>query len=207
MALECVADTAVARLTILIPAAGSSTRMRGQDKLLQDVAGEPILRRQARMALALAPVIVTLRETDPDRRAALEGVAVTVMAVTDAALGMSASFRAVAGVGSALMILPADMPDLTGEDLAGMIAAFQSDPAHILRGSAGDRPGHPVIWPRALVPSFARLTGDEGARALLRQHPVRLHPLPDQHALTDLDTPEDWAAWRAGQAASSTRAS
>ncbi len=194
-------------LTILIPAAGSSTRMRGQDKLLQDVAGEPILRRQARIALTLAPVIVTLRAYDPERRAALEGLEVTILPVPDAGLGMSASFRAAAGIESAVMILPADMPDLTADDLTSMIDAFHTAPDQILRGSAGQTPGHPVIWPRALVPGFAGLTGDAGARDLLRQHPVRLHPLPDAHALTDLDTPEDWAAWRARQAASNTRAS
>jgi molybdenum cofactor cytidylyltransferase len=194
-------------LTILIPAAGASSRMRGQDKLLQPVAGEPILRRQARIALTLAPVIVTLRDPDPARRAALQGMGVTLIAVPDAPLGMSASFRAVAGTDSAVMVLPADMPDLTESDLASLIAAFQAAPDHILRGSAGTLPGHPVIWPRALVPGFAALTGDEGARALFSQHPVHLHPLPDDHALTDLDTPEDWAAWRARQAASSTRAS
>jgi molybdenum cofactor cytidylyltransferase len=194
-------------LTILIPAAGASSRMRGQDKLLEHVAGEPILRRQARMALSLAPVIVTMRDPDPERRAALDGLMVRVMAVPDAALGMSASFRAVADTQSAVMVLPADMPDLTAADLASMITAFRAAPDQILRGSAKATPGHPVIWPRALVPGFAQLIGDEGARTLLRQHPVHLHPLPDAHALTDLDTPEDWAAWRARQAANSTRAS
>jgi CTP:molybdopterin cytidylyltransferase MocA len=194
-------------LTILIPAAGASSRMRGQDKLLEHVAGEPILRRQARMALSLAPVIVTLRDPDPERRAALDGLTVKILAVPDAALGMSASFRAVADIQSAMMVLPADMPDLTAADLASMIATFRAAPDQILRGSAKATPGHPVIWPRALVPGFAQLIGDEGARTLLRQHPVHLHPLPDAHALTDLDTPEDWAAWRARQAANSTRAS
>lgn len=194
-------------VTILIPAAGASSRMRGQDKLLQDVDGEPVLRRQARIAQTLAPVVVTLRDPDPERRRTLHGIDVTILTVPDAALGMSASFRAVAGTDSAVMILPADMPDLTRDDLADMIAAFRTAPDQILRGSAGATPGHPVIWPRGLVPGFATLTGDEGARALLRLHPVRLHPLPGQHALTDLDTPEDWAAWRAAQAASNTRAS
>jgi CTP:molybdopterin cytidylyltransferase MocA len=194
-------------LTILIPAAGASSRMRGQDKLLQLIADEPILRRQARMALSLAPVIVTLRDPDPERRAALDRLMVRVLAIPDAALGMSASFRAVADIQSAVMVLPADMPDLTGADLASMITAFRAAPDHILRGSSNGTPGHPVVWPSALVPGFAQLHGDKGARALLRQNPVRLHPLPDANALTDLDTPEDWAAWRARQAASSTLAS
>ena len=186
-------------LTILIPAAGASSRMRGADKLLELVDGEPLLRRQARLALTLAPVTVTVRASDPGRRAALKGLGVTILPVAAASAGMSASFRAMAGAGTALLILPADMPDLTEADLAAMIAAFQAEPGLVLRGSAADTPGHPVIWPRAMVPLFVNLTGDEGARSLLSQHPVRLFPLPDLHALTDLDTPEDWAAWRKGR--------
>ena len=150
---------------------------------------------------------MTLRDPDPERRAALDGLMVRVLAVPDAALGMSASFRAMADIQSAVMVLPADMPDLTAADLASMITAFRSAPDQILRGSSNGTPGHPVVWPAVLVPGFAQLQGDEGARALLRQHPVHLHPLPDANALTDLDTPEDWAAWRARQAANSTRAS
>jgi molybdenum cofactor cytidylyltransferase len=44
-----------------------------------------------------------------------------------------------------------------------------------------------------------RLTGDQGARDLLRAHAddVRAVVLPARHAVTDLDTPEDWANWRA----------
>jgi CTP:molybdopterin cytidylyltransferase MocA len=43
------------------------------------------------------------------------------------------------------------------------------------------------------------LSGDEGARAILRRHPPRLLALPGRHAVTDLDTPEDWARWRAAR--------
>jgi molybdenum cofactor cytidylyltransferase len=43
------------------------------------------------------------------------------------------------------------------------------------------------------------LTGDTGAREVLKRHSDRVHlvPLKGDRALTDLDTPEDWAAWRA----------
>jgi CTP:molybdopterin cytidylyltransferase MocA len=42
------------------------------------------------------------------------------------------------------------------------------------------------------------LHGDEGARSVLAAQAsrVRLCPLPLRHAVTDLDTPEDWAQWR-----------
>ena len=185
-------------ITILIPAAGSATRMRGGDKLLELVHGVPMLRHQASLALTLsAHVLITLRDPDPKRAAVLHGLPVAQIPVPDAATGMSASLRRAAPVRTALMILPGDMPDLTALDLADLAAAHRETPDIILRGaSATGQPGHPVILPALLVPDLARLAGDEGARSLLKCHPTRLILLPGTHAITDLDTPEDWADWR-----------
>ncbi|MFC3180433.1 nucleotidyltransferase family protein [Cypionkella sinensis] len=189
-------------LTILIPAAGASSRMRGGDKLLEDVCGAPMLRRQARMARAVcAQVVVTLRAEDVARVQVLAGLDVTVLQLGDAGEGMAASIRAGARVAAGgLMILPADMPDLEAEDLLELIAAFDQAPAVIWRGATADgRPGHPVIFPADLLGALQQLQGDSGGRGVLQQevHRVRLIALPDHRALTDLDTPEAWAAWRA----------
>ncbi len=186
-------------LTLLIPAAGNATRMRGGDKLLELVAGEPMLRRQARIARAVCvDVVVTLRDPDPARRACLQGLDVTALPVSDAAEGMAASIRAgAARAVGALMILPADMPEITADDLHALIAAF--DQTSILRATTRDGMlGHPVIFPADLVSELTELRGDEGARAVLRHHKdrIRLIALPDQHATLDLDTPEAWAEWR-----------
>jgi molybdenum cofactor cytidylyltransferase len=190
-------------LTILIPAAGSSSRMRGGDKLLELVQGEPMLRRQARIARAVCQtVLVTLREADPARREALHGLKITTLPVPDAAEGMAASIRtgALQAKTTALLILPADMPEITQADLQRLIDAFDQAPDLIHRGcTATHSPGHPVIFPADLLAELQSLTGDEGARGVLQRHKQRINliPLPDQHAATDLDTPEDWAAWRA----------
>lgn len=192
-------------VAILIVAAGAARRMRGADKLLEPVTGVPQLRRLAVAALATgAPVVVTLAPDRPARAAVLEGLALRQVTVADAAEGMAASIRAglaalpadVAGV----MVVLADMPEIDGGDLGALMAAFRADPAAILRAAAADgTPGHPVIFPRALFGDLAQVRGDTGARAVLGagRVPVRLHPLPGRRALTDLDTPEDWAAWRA----------
>jgi CTP:molybdopterin cytidylyltransferase MocA len=75
-----------------------------------------------------------------------------------------------------------------------------NDCEHIFRACDADgTPGHPVILPARLLPDLAQITGDTGARDLLRTHPETPVPLPRQHATTDLDTPEAWAAWRAAQ--------
>ncbi len=195
---------------ILILAAGASSRMRGADKLLQPVGQRSMLRHIAEQALATgAPVTVTLPPDAEARTAALAGLQLPSIRVPDAAEGMSRSIARgmvaldpVAGPQDGLMILPADMPDLSAQALSGLIAQFQAEPLLILRGGTADgQPGHPVIFPRDLWPALAALTGDEGGRAVLQANKgrVRVIALPGPMAILDLDTPEDWAAWRLGQ--------
>ena len=187
-------------LTIVIPAAGSSTRMRGADKLLTAIDGVPLLRRTALVALAAHPIVlITLRVEDTARLQVVQDLPVHIVTIPDAAMGLSASLRRAAAQGQGrLMILPADMPDLSTQDLALMIHASNTTPDALWRATAQDGTlGHPVVFPANLRPAFANLTGDQGARALLQAnaHRVQTLALPANHALTDLDTPEAWQAW------------
>jgi len=190
-------------LQIIILAAGASTRMRGADKLLEVLDGVVQIRRITQAALATgAPVTVALPPDRPLRDAALTGLAVTRLTIADAATGLSASIRAANAVvpSGPVMLVLADLPDLTSEDLRQMQSAFGADTTRILRAtSAGGTPGHPVILPDWVRPELAKLAGDTGAAAILKRHApqVRQIALPDRHATTDLDTPEDWAAFRA----------
>ena len=191
-------------VAILIPAAGAARRMRGADKLLEVIDGEPLLRRQVRAALMTGSrVVVCLPLDRPGRAGALDGLAVTSVAVADAAEGMAASIRAgMAAVGDAdgVMVALADMPDIGADDLAALIADFANHPDCVLRATGADgTPGHPVIFPRRLFLKMARISGDMGARSVLAGEAARLHALPGARALTDLDTPEAWAAWRAAR--------
>ena len=180
-------------------AAGSSSRMgAGRDKLLEPVGGVALIRRQALELLraGIGPVAVALPADRPAREAALAGLDVTRLRIADAGTGMSAGLRACAQwAGSdALMVIPADMPDLTAVDFQALSDSYDGQ---VLRACAADgRPGHPVVFAPATLPHFAELTGDEGARRLLRRFPPRLLALPGTRAITDLDTPEDWDAWR-----------
>jgi molybdenum cofactor cytidylyltransferase len=196
-----------ATVHILILAAGASSRMRGADKLLEPVAGQPMLRHIAAVALRTGcPVTVTLPPDQAAREAALDGMAVRRVPVPDAATGMSrALVRGIAALGETgsddgLMVLPADMPGFTSAALSRLIGEFAADPQRILRGGTTDgQPGHPVIFPRDLWRALARITGDEGGRAVVQANKdrVRMIPLPGEMAVLDLDTPEDWASWSA----------
>ena len=195
------------KIAILILAAGMSSRMGGRDKLLEDADGTPLLARVTQRALATGlPVFVTVPDCNHPRAALVKPGTATVIPVPDRDEGMAASIRAGATAlltdKSAVMILPADMPDLQTSDLLTLAAAFSRQPDAILRATAADgSAGHPVIFPVDLLPALTAVTGDCGARSVIRANPDRLQPLalPENRAVCDLDTPQDWTNWRAAQ--------
>ena len=196
-------------LCILIPAAGASSRMRGADKLLEEIDGEAALRRAARIARATGMnVIATLPESGPlvpARQAALIGTGARIVRLADAHEGMASSLRAGGreiGQAEGLMVLLPDMPEIETSDLEHMIEIFAQDPTRALRGATedGGELGHPVVLPRRLMQELTVLTGDQGARKVLDGEAPQAVPLRGRRAVTDLDTPEDWRAWRASRA-------
>lgn len=188
---------------ILILAAGASRRMRGADKLLEQVDGTPQLRRITGFATQTDwPVFVTLPDTSGPRAQALAGIPATLIRVPDHATGMSASLRAGADISAGpLMIVPADMPGLESSDLLALITAHLNAPDAIHCGASAGMRGHPVILPAWLVPELAHLNGDRGAKRLIETNKDKIRdlPLPGRRAILDLDTPEAWADWHASR--------
>ena len=105
----------------------------------------------------------------------------------------------------AVVILLADMPEVGARDIDRLIAAFDPEEGReICRAvSADGAPGHPVLFGRRFFEALAGLEGDRGAREVLRDAGefVTEVATSGRSALVDLDTPEDWEAWRAGAAA------
>lgn len=192
-------------MPLLILAAGRSSRMAGRDKLMEEVEGRPLIRRQAEIALeaGLAPV-VALPAADHPRAAALAGLPLRTLVLPGAQEGMGGTLRE--GVAALppcprFMVMAADLPGLTAADLARMAGAEPGDALVVIATDAAGQFGHPVIFDATLRPAFAGLSGDDGARAVVRSQRGRIMtvPLPGDHATRDLDTPADWAAWRAGR--------
>ena len=191
---------------IILLAAGASSRMKGEDKLMQEVDGQPLLRRQVDMAQSVAgdAVYVALPPAPHPRYNVLQGCDVITVEVADAAEGMNASLRrafsALPKSASAAMLLLADLPDLTGDDLLKIAdAVAPQDGTRIWQGATSDgAPGHPIVFDAALFPKVQRLRGDAGAKSVVQENHDKclLVPLPGNRARLDLDTPEAWTAWR-----------
>ena len=189
---------------ILILAAGKSSRMRGDDKLTQKIDGVQQIKRIAHSACATgASVAVTLPDAAHPRASYLLDLDLQVISVPEAHLGMGRSISAGISLLAALdldgvMIVPADMPEITENDLATVMQAFIKAPQSIAQAcTAKGQPGHPVIFPKSLFSDLQTLSGDRGAQAVIRsnRHLRLLVELPQLNATTDLDTPEDWQEW------------
>jgi molybdenum cofactor cytidylyltransferase len=196
-----------APLHIGLLAAGTSRRMLGADKLMQPIGETSLLRQQARRCIDSGlPVTVALPPGFAVRRQALEALELRQITVLADPPGMGDSIAALArdlmarAPEAALLLLPADMPEVTSQDIRNIATEFARQPDQPLRAtSTGGQPGHPVVFPARLIADLVPLSGDQGAQRLLKQNPPRLMALPADHAVCDLDTPQDWAAWRARQ--------
>ncbi|MFK7945365.1 MAG: NTP transferase domain-containing protein [Paracoccaceae bacterium] len=193
-------------------AAGASSRMGNRDKLVELVDGKPLLLVLAERLLQSAAdeVICVLPPDRIDRSAVLSGVDVQSVTNARAAEGMGTSIAA--GITAlppetdAAVIVLGDMPEIAAEDIDRLIAAFDpSEDRAIVRAVGPDgRAGHPVLFGRRFFEALGALEGDQGARPVLAENAEFVTDvlLSGDAAHTDLDTPEDWADWRAKSEAS-----
>ncbi|WP_037422088.1 molybdopterin-binding/glycosyltransferase family 2 protein [Sinorhizobium sp. CCBAU 05631] len=187
-------------VAIVVLAAGRASRMgpAGRHKLLAEFDGVPLVRRSVVTALAggKGKVVVVTGYREGEIRAALSGLPVTFASNPDYESGMASSL--IAGLSAAgaeaggMLVMLADMPGVTSEHLATMIAAFdgESGSAVVRAVSEGQR-GNPVILPRSTFAAVRHLVGDVGARDIIESCGL---PVIDVElgaaARLDVDTPE-----------------
>lgn len=188
-------------------AAGGSRRMGDRHKLLELVDGAPLVRHAAERLLASgADELVTVLGARSDAvSAALQGLDLRRVENPLWAEGMASSLRAglraVNPNAAAILLAFADMPEVSSALIDRLLAAFDPEEGReIIRPVTPDgRPGHPVLFGRRFFEALSGLTGDAGAREVVREHAEFVVDVQtdDDAAIIDLDTPEAWEAWRA----------
>jgi len=195
-------------ITAIVLAAGRSSRMRGDDKLLRQVHDVPLLRHCVEQVLAsdVTDCVVVIAKGMQKHRTALAGLSVSIVEATDADLGMSASLRsgvlALEHKPKVVFIAFADMPDVNKNHFNRLIAEYDKigGPSIICPAAQNGSRGHPVLFDAAYLQKLTELTGDIGAKPILQSVPEAVHEVQmDDAVILDLDTPEAWAAWHAKQ--------
>jgi molybdenum cofactor cytidylyltransferase len=183
-----------ASVAVVVLAAGRATRF-GATKQLVEVDGRPLVRHAVDTARAagLDPVLVVVgHDADAVRRALPAGV--TVVDNPAHADGQATSLRAgvaaaTATRAGALVVLLADQPGISTAAVRTVVAAHAGG-ALVARARYDDRPGHPVLFDRSVWPALAEVSGDVGARDLLRRLSVTDVPVAGP-CPADVDRPED----------------
>lgn len=189
-------DPRLPKIACVLLAAGGSTRL-GEPKQLLRHRGSPLLIRAigaGEKALG-RPVVVVLGARALRLRSVLERRGVRARPVVNARWreGLSSSLavglRALPPRTAALLML-VDQPNVDSAALERLVAAWRKRPAAPAAALYGGRAGVPAILPPRHFAAAYALTGDQGARALLRSLPdVTLVPMPEAEA--DVDTPQD----------------
>ena len=194
----------------IVLAAGASTRM-GQNKLFLRVGGETLLRRAVACArtAGLDPVIVVLgHEADRAEREVAELSCHTLLNA-DYASGMHTSFRAgisaVPESAPAAVVLLPDMPHVSADMVAALIARYRASAAPLVISEYGGVHAPPTLYDRSLFEEIRDLDGDGCGKQVVRRHRGEAEAVAwPASRMADLDLPEDVEHWRASGAHSAT---
>ena len=190
----------MASIAGILLAAGRGQRFdpSGVDnKLLQPLAGQvPVVVASARHLLAVFPTVVAVvRPGDMRVADALTALGCDVIVCADADTGMAASLvRAIrhTSEASGWLVALGDMPHVSPDTISQLKAAVEQG-AQIAAPVYDGRRGNPVAFGRQHVALLLALQGDQGARSILKQHPVHEITVADSGVVQDIDTRADLA--------------
>jgi molybdenum cofactor cytidylyltransferase len=191
-------------LEAIVLAAGRGLRFGG-GKLLAPLNGAPLVTGALRTAF-LAPVrrVFVAIGPDPALRQAIEDAAaragapdrLAVVEIHDPSEGMGESLRTATAAlpddAAGVFVLLGDMPAIHPSTPTRLARAFTGPDDIVAPTRLGQR-GHPVLFGATWFPALRGLSGDEGARTLLRDGSIALKTIAvdDPGIHLDVDRPED----------------
>jgi molybdenum cofactor cytidylyltransferase len=186
------------KVAAIVLAAGRSTRMGEQNKLLAAVGDKSMIQRVVDAALkaeVFSTTVVTGCQAQ-EVRVQLQGRDVSFVHNADYREGIAGTLRL--GLSSlpedidGVMILLADMPFINSVHINELIAEFNpATERDIVAPIREGRLGNPIIWSARYMPAMMKLSGDRGARPLLDEFAANVWEVPmgDDAIFMDVDTP------------------
>ena len=185
----------------IVLAAGSSSRM-GRSKALLEIDGVTFLERAVETLSGggCDPVVVVLAAGEAAGDAGNLARARGARAVENALAGaeqidsLRVGLESLPADAEAAIALPVDHPLASVEVVAALVKTFRSSGEPIVRPIYRDRPGHPVLFARAIWKELADTVLEHGARDVVHRHAreIRDVPLDERGVVVDIDTPGDY---------------
>jgi len=177
----------------VVLAAGASTRM-GRPKALLEYKGRSFVACAVELATraGCAPVVVVTGAVE----LADQGLAASVIhhpTWPEGQLGSLQRGLAALADPAGVLVLTVDRPHLRVSTIVTLVAAFRTSPQFSWQPAHAGRRGHPIIYPRSLLPALKALPASADPRDLLRAHEaVRRTVAVDDPAVHDnIDSPAD----------------
>jgi len=187
------------KIGAMLLAAGGSSRL-GQPKQLLRFHGTTLLRHAAEMLTKTVcrPIVAVLGADSEVANAELAGLEIHTAINENWQSGMSSSIKC--GLTSLLNAEPeldgvvialCDQPFVTAEHIDRLVRGFTLQRSPITAAKYDQTTGVPALLARDLFDELRQLTGDKGARLLIRNHPDQVHSVTIDEAAFDIDTPGD----------------
>jgi molybdenum cofactor cytidylyltransferase/nicotine blue oxidoreductase len=196
-------------IAAVLLAAGQGSRYGARPKLTAELGGRAVVAwalDAARGSGATPLVLVLGREADAVLAAALDGrdaePGLVVVRNDRWERGIASSLRTAIGALApradvdAVVVGLGDQP-LVGPEAYGRLAAAYDSGARLAVATYAGVRGNPVLLARDHWDEALGLEGDEGARVLMKRHPVIEVPCDGTGEPTDVDTQADLAALEA----------
>ena len=95
----------------------------------------------------------------------------------------------------AILLTLVDIPFVAVETIQVIVEAYYKNNSPIVRPAIGSRHGHPVLFDQSLFRALREADPERGAKTIIRKYEKDILNvrISDEGALTDIDTPADYA--------------
>lgn len=187
-----------ANVAVVVLAAGAGRRT-GRNKLLYEVDGEPLFLKAVRAAVRSqgSPVFVITGDHTADFEAALENIDVNIIYNPAYRSGVKTSInlglKSVPNFCDGVILLPADMPNITPEFINKLIKNFdKKSEKQVVTAELKGVKNNPVLWSKALYDVAELVPENAELRPVLIEHSDYTKTVKgDEHLLLDVTFPND----------------
>jgi xanthine/CO dehydrogenase XdhC/CoxF family maturation factor/GTP:adenosylcobinamide-phosphate guanylyltransferase len=191
-------DTQRNKLSIIILAAGGSSRFGGLKQLLE-YKGKSLLKRAVETALDLGDNEIIVVHGPKAMKCQREISSFDVINIINQNWGEGLSTSLIAGIdrvsdeSDGALVLLCDQPLVDDIRLGEIVDLWNKNPDKLIASEYAGTKGVPIIIPRSFFDEVRKLKGDVGAKKLLADAEDNILSTPVPEAELDIDTEQDFA--------------